>query len=761
MAWGKKYQILHRDRHNVLWTIDIYKDGYGGAITNMIGYGSEPVQVQYTTESDDLADPLKSSKAVFSIYSYSMFAWAELYSVDDRTHRVTIYMGSTYYWEGFVDPHQYQEAYGPVPYETKIHCTDGLTLLKNIPYEASPGVPYTGLRLESQVVLDCLGKIGQYTFREYVNVYETTFNDDVGDSPMDQLKLNSANFEGKYCDEVLKQIAKKYFAVVRQDLGIFNIYRPKELKGETVYGRVFYTATTKIGASHSADQFIARPGTSSPLLQIPGSVTNIQGPAKKITIKQDYGQAESWIKNWQLKGNTFDGTDFEGWTRGSAYPYCKPVGDYLAGETEGVAMIDTELSPLFYIYQDFALASKATATDIIVFDFDWGHFNDTASTWSNTQLTIEIKQGSYYLKEKNDTEAEWTTTPTFIQWMRDVPPGWTGWQNWKRQVVGLPGNGTIRISLFPTQWGGVYAFFRKLKFDTSSIQVARFRSTSALISTNRRQSPSTMSRYPGKTIVDIKEITEKIYEATNAINGEERTYEVDLGDVSDAAIDNVAEQFTGALMRAATNSPTTIWHTRGGSENKSLLQLVADEIAEFRSRSKQLLDFKIMETEKTESAITFLKNFQDGINKGEIPTGLSNWYNATFTAFSSNGLNIYYAIHYTGTGYAYTNLIPMKSGDKITGTMTLTLNSGDKPELFLYGDSDVRSNIQELQPGVNQIELTSTYTGSVRLQIQVNGATDFEIESAQLIKWANRIFAANRGTFKMKTRTWKIDLIEL
>ena len=766
MAWGKKYEILHRDRHNFLWTIEIFKDGYGGVVTNMIGYGSEPVQIQHTTESDDLADPIKSSKAVFSVYSYSMFAWAELYSIDEMTHRVTIWMGGTMYFEGFIDPRQYQESYGPVPYETKIHCTDGLTLLKNIPYEVSPGVPYTGLRRESQVILDVLGKLGHYSFREFVNVYETNMNSGTSDSPMDQLNLNTANFLNKNCDEVLKQIAKKYFAVVRQSLGIFTIYRPKEQKASPVYGRMFYSATTKTAINHQADQFISRPGSASALLQIPGSLVTIQGPAKKITIKQDYGQVESWINNWDLKGETFDGTDFLGWTRGVASPYCKPIGDYIPGEKEGVAIINSALSPLFYFYQDYAPASKTTATDIIVFEFNYGYYNTTAAQINSVDITVEIKQGSYYLKEKNGTEVEWTLTPTLIKITQDVPAGWTGWQEWKRQVVGLPATATIRITLYPTEWiSDCYACYQKLKFDTSSIQVARFRNTNALINSNRRQSPSTMMRYPTKFIVDIKEITEKIYEATNSINGEERTYEFDLGDVSDAAIDNVAEQFSGALMLATNNNPTSTWHTRGGTENKPILELVGDELAEFYSRPKQLIDMNIMETEKTSSDLTFLANIQDSINNAQVPAAFSNWNNASYDSpFLSSGLNIISAIKSAGVAYAHTNNDILQEGDRISGAMTLTFNSGDrwdKPEILLYGDGAVRSNIQELQLGVNQINLTSNYTGTVRLQIQTNGATNYTISEATTIVLKNRRFTANRGTFNIKTRTWKIDLIEI
>ena len=68
------------------------------------------------------------------------------------------------YWKGFIDPSQYQEKYGPVPYEFQMAAVDGLTLLQEIPYEESEGVPYTGLQLATKIILDILAKIDHTRF---------------------------------------------------------------------------------------------------------------------------------------------------------------------------------------------------------------------------------------------------------------------------------------------------------------------------------------------------------------------------------------------------------------------------------------------------------------------------------------------------------------------------------------------------------------------------------------------------------------------
>jgi len=194
-------------------------------------------------------------------------------------------------------------------------------------------------------------------------------------------------------------------------------------------------------------------------------------------------------------------------------------------------------------------------------------------------------------------------------------------------VVGLSASGKIKTTLFPTEWGSdCYACYNEINFYISSSQITRLKISNAIRNTGHRQSPSTMSRLWRQDIVEISDITKKEYVKTNAINGQDLKYDVLLGDVTGVNIDNIVEQFAGALILASDNSPTAVWNTRGGSESKPLLEIIGDEIAEHYSRPKQFLDFAIMETAKATSAFNTIGNIQDSINI----------YNSHYRAFIMN-----------------------------------------------------------------------------------------------------------------------------
>lgn len=60
---------------------------------------------------------------------------------------------------------------------------------------------------------------------------------------------------------------------------------------------------------------------------------------------------------------------------------------------------------------------------------------------------------------------------------------------------------------------------------------------------------------------------------------------------------------------------STTWNTRGGSENKPLLNIIGDEIAFQYSRPKHLIQMPIQDTGNAVSSVNILGSFQDDLNK--------------------------------------------------------------------------------------------------------------------------------------------------
>lgn len=560
MAWGVKYQVNAHDIHDIAWTLKLYEDDYTGAITYFTAATEEPVVIDDCNESDDPVDPIRDKRAYVYVFCNSMFALADICALEEMAFWAELYQGANLYMSGWVDPSEYEESYGPVPYIAKIGIVDGLAVLPKIKYEQSAGVPYTGRRYESQVVLDVLGKIGFTAFREYVNLYEDDMNDGVGDSPFDQLSINVDVFTDNdlYCDEVLKEVLKKYGACIRQIAGVFNIYRPAELAGTTIYGRSFTAYNAKTAISFTPEQLIWRSGVTSSLRQMPGSTVTYQRPAKKVTIRQDYGDVKSWIQNYDFDINKYDAGDFDDWTIVSPSAQFTKISSINGWEGEkngvgiGYAGVGTPVTT-DYIYQTFGTLAASTS-DIFEFSFDY-RFRNMSTSPITTRIYIRLRDAasSVWLKRKtsSETELDESASGTYIITEDIVAnPGLGEWNTWSRIKVGMTVPGPYVIFIFCTTDLNLTLGIKNIVFKATSDKVTGY--------TYAVTGKFLWWKFTGSTrqyqVKDIKEIVEKEYTATNAINGDELQYDTLLGDVVGSDIDNVLEQFAGALAVSVRNS---------------------------------------------------------------------------------------------------------------------------------------------------------------------------------------------------------------
>ena len=558
---AQKYQILTRDRHDILWTTKIFEEGYSGDIISFTGAGGmEPLKGELCNESDDPFDPVRSSRRILSVWCQSMFALDELFSAEDMYYPVEIYQGASLYWCGFVDPGQSEEDYGPVPYEANIYCIDGLSLLKTFVFEESDGVPYNGREVESQIIFDILGKIGYTTFKEFINIYEVGMDSGVGDSPLDQVKIDRDIFEDMYCDEVLKQLLGKKNACIRQIDGVFCLFRPAELNGSTVYGRLFTGAYSKSSVSITPKQFINRPGYSSTYRQIrPSKKIHIR-PAKKVKIIQDYGYKESLIENWEVKGNTYDEdtATWRDWTNMSGM--LNSINDYIADEADGIAL-PASMSKGYYVYQSFGIYLKTTS-NILSFSIDYLLYNFYGSGLTGVQLYIKVKadNANYWLYEKDANDLGWIASETYITISTDIDNGKNGWFTFSRSIPdGLPVDGPFTITLYGPYSASTTAIIGGWKnirlLSTSNAIIIKLGKTK-----KKWWVPKTPqwyinnAIYPIKEIYDKKEVVEREYVSENAINGQNIDRNLLLGDVADSDIDNVIEQFAGSLALFAKDT---------------------------------------------------------------------------------------------------------------------------------------------------------------------------------------------------------------
>lgn len=535
-----------------------------GMIYSMQATG-EPLNIEFLSSSDDIhQDPIKGSKADINVYSDVDFEWLELCAVEDMGYRISIYAGDSLFWQGYIITNNWSEPYDPVAYPVTISASDGLGLLKNYPYKYTTTTVddtyYTGRRFESQIILDILAKINITQFTEFINIYEVNMGDGEGDSPMDQVLIDVDVFIDKYCYDVLTEILNKYNAVIRQVNGEMIIYRPVDLSQEIIHGRIFPTKTL---TSITPEQLISRIGDINDLRDYEGGNLGIKSPAKKITITQDYGYKDSWIRNWQIKGDTFilGIAQYENWNPGAAWAWIS-----IPGEPDGVVMqLQNQLpaTNLNYVYQSFGIYAKITS-NIFTFSFDYMTYNLSGSDTSAI-IDIKIKSDSSenYLHYIDETGSEWSTL-SFINFAITIVKGKSDWITFSTNVVGIPAEGSYTITIYapyhvspPT---GVFVSYKNLKFEeTSDMLIIQKQKRSAWDYLLYLLPP--VALIPGlainktkiiKTPKDVQEVVIKKIIKTNAINGLEIEYSSTLGDVIDTNIANVIEQFQGSLAVQAT-----------------------------------------------------------------------------------------------------------------------------------------------------------------------------------------------------------------
>jgi len=131
MAFADKYQVFFNDLYGLEWEIDFQEDSFAGTVTELTATGS-PLTLEYTSDSDEFYQPLRPSKAIVNVYSFTDFALTDFYSDQDFRLKTIIKCEGNIKWQGFVTTSEYSEPYDCAPYPVTITSIDGLSYLKNI-----------------------------------------------------------------------------------------------------------------------------------------------------------------------------------------------------------------------------------------------------------------------------------------------------------------------------------------------------------------------------------------------------------------------------------------------------------------------------------------------------------------------------------------------------------------------------------------------------------------------------------------------------
>lgn len=141
---GVKYTLIWKSIDEVSCHADISLGSWSSDPITLIGQGGKACVISYDPEETD--DPYSNfikSTATLGFYDErGLVDLSEMQNAQDKDFVVQVYRGGVLYWQGFVIPDGIQSPMKSVP-DITISCTDGLSLLTDMPFVYADNLPGT------------------------------------------------------------------------------------------------------------------------------------------------------------------------------------------------------------------------------------------------------------------------------------------------------------------------------------------------------------------------------------------------------------------------------------------------------------------------------------------------------------------------------------------------------------------------------------------------------------------------------------------
>ena len=331
MAYGQKYSVTFASRADKDVELKIWQDGYSGAIIDLQGAG---LNLEYIPNSDDPYEPIFGSQLGISIdFTDELSDIINFTNIDDRYNYVEMYVNNVIEWVGFIINDNVQVSYSTGRKIATFNATDGLGMLKDIPFEPPAGnTGVNDINSLLTILRTCFNAIGFKNNRNTVTMcsYFSVGMSDRGVNswrdPFVQTYMAYRNFlEDEYtytnCLEVISNIAKSFGCRVFQADAKWWIVSVNEFAETNAY----YTEynTTGLRVDNLDGNLINTSSIIQPYLTNTSGLYFIDNSQLKILNKGFYkiiaegsvDMAENYMPNGNLQDN--DGTEAAYWTRSS------------------------------------------------------------------------------------------------------------------------------------------------------------------------------------------------------------------------------------------------------------------------------------------------------------------------------------------------------------------------------------------------------------------------------------------------------------
>lgn len=233
----------------------------------------------------------------FTIQADSDLEFSEFYSLDNKQFRVILETNGGQTWVGYLVSSQYDEPFVYPPYDVRVMATDGLGLLKDEVFELA------GMVSRFEALRYCIDKTG-ISLRYAINIDMWEEQMDASKHNMlDQLYFDAGILYGKNCYNALNYILPDN-VFINQANNLWMVERPTD---RDLPRYMFETDGTPINETYRWHTFLRELGTikrskanQGGLYPIGNLAMSVQPAIRKLTIKQNYGKKESFLKNYNF-----------------------------------------------------------------------------------------------------------------------------------------------------------------------------------------------------------------------------------------------------------------------------------------------------------------------------------------------------------------------------------------------------------------------------------------------------------------------------
>ena len=202
MSYGLKYRRSFDSVSDTPYEINILEAGYDGPVENR-NLGSAPV-----LKMDD-GEAVRGTSLELSIETCFDGDLREFYTTDRKKFRVEVYRSGVLFWSGHILPELYSEPYISVPFDVSVTASDGLGLLKNIPFGLS------GKRSVFDVIKYCCEQTGLVLNYVFASKLLATGMSGVA-SVYTQAFVDCNAFDDADCYEALEKVLITFGSYIKQ-----------------------------------------------------------------------------------------------------------------------------------------------------------------------------------------------------------------------------------------------------------------------------------------------------------------------------------------------------------------------------------------------------------------------------------------------------------------------------------------------------------------------------------------------------------------